>query len=188
MTTATEPQPHYHALNKTPFTTRTAQSNARHLLPYIQPNHRILDIGCGPGSITADLAELVPQGEVVGIDINPDFVEAGIALAKERGLQNLFFRVGDVTTDLANIEPSTFDIVHAHQVLLHLPDPLSTMQQMRRIAKPGGLISSVDSAFKLIIPSNPGILSSEATYEKLSKGNPTFGQTSHITAHAAGFS
>lgn len=58
-------------LNKTLFNRRTAQTCAAHLLPRIKKHHRILDVGCGPGSITVGLAELVPDGEVVGIDINP---------------------------------------------------------------------------------------------------------------------
>ena len=60
----------YNSLNETIFNRRTAQACATHLLPYIKPNHQILDIGCGPGSITIGLAALVPDGEVIGIDIN----------------------------------------------------------------------------------------------------------------------
>ena len=47
---------------------RTAANSAAFLLPHIQANHKILDLGCGPGTITADLAALVPQGNVMGID------------------------------------------------------------------------------------------------------------------------
>lgn len=60
----------YNKLNETLFNRRTAQTCAAHLLPYLKPTHRILDIGCGPGSITIGLAELVTDGEAIGIDIN----------------------------------------------------------------------------------------------------------------------
>ena len=52
------------------FNRRTAEACAAHVLPYIKPHFRILDIGCGPGSISLDLARLVPEGSVVGVDIS----------------------------------------------------------------------------------------------------------------------
>lgn len=52
------------------FNQRSAAEYATHLLSHIRPHHRILDVGCGPGSITLDLAKLVPEGHVVGVDIN----------------------------------------------------------------------------------------------------------------------
>ena len=52
------------------FNQRSAAIYAAHLLPHLKPSFRILDVGCGPGSITLDLARLVPDGHVVGIDIN----------------------------------------------------------------------------------------------------------------------
>ena len=55
---------------KTVFNRRTAEACATHLLPYIKPHFRILDVGCGPGSIALDLARLVPEGHVVGVDIS----------------------------------------------------------------------------------------------------------------------
>ena len=60
----------YNNLNETLFNRRTAQACATHLLPHIKPEYRILDIGCGPGSITIGLAEAVPNGQVLGTDIN----------------------------------------------------------------------------------------------------------------------
>jgi ubiquinone/menaquinone biosynthesis C-methylase UbiE len=59
----------YHKLGNY-FMTRTAERHATHLLPHIKPHQRILDVGCGPGSITLDLAQLVTEGEVVGLDLS----------------------------------------------------------------------------------------------------------------------
>ena len=47
---------------------RTAENSAGYLLPRLRPDARVLDVGCGPGTITADPAGLVPDGEVTGID------------------------------------------------------------------------------------------------------------------------
>ncbi|KAF2167494.1 hypothetical protein M409DRAFT_22303 [Zasmidium cellare ATCC 36951] len=183
-------QAHYHKLNERNFNQRTAKEHARHLLPYIKPHHWILDLGCGPGAITADLAELVPKGEVVGIDVDETFIEAGKALAEKRGLKNVTFRPGDVKTDLTTIPPSSFDIIHAHQLLLHLPSPVTVVLEAHRILKPCGIFSTVDSALRTIIPAIPGAIASNETYERFTRSrgaDPNFGLTHHIVAHEAGF-
>lgn len=56
-------------------TWRTAENSAAYLLGSLRPHMRILDIGCGPGTITADLAERVPEGHVTGVDRSPEIVE-----------------------------------------------------------------------------------------------------------------
>src|SRR5690349_25086699 len=74
---------------------RTALNSAAYLLPHLQQGMSILDVGCGPGTITVDLAELVAPGRVVGIDSSPEVVEQARAHAAERGVTNVEFRVGD---------------------------------------------------------------------------------------------
>lgn len=89
-----------------------------------------------------------------------------------------------------DVNPESFDIVHAHQVLLHLAEPLETMREMRRILKPGGILSTVDSAMHVVVPSIPGVIDSEKAYERFSRAkgaDPNFGQRHHIVAHEAGF-
>ena len=70
---------------------RTAQDSASFLLPHIKPNHSILDVGCGPGTITADLAALVPQGKVVGGDAVESVLKQASEYAASRGLTNVTF-------------------------------------------------------------------------------------------------
>src|ERR1700742_2132037 len=70
---------------------RTAQDSARFLLPHIRPHHTILDVGCGPGTITADFAALVPQGKVVGGDAVESVLEQAREFASSRGLTNVSF-------------------------------------------------------------------------------------------------
>ncbi len=82
----------------------------------------MLDVGCGPGSITADLGERVAPGTVPAIDPSPSVVEQAAAHCRERGLENVEVTVGDVHA----LDPADgrFDVVHAHQVLQHLRDPV----------------------------------------------------------------
>jgi SAM-dependent methyltransferase len=104
----------------------------------------LLDVGCGPGTITVDLAEAVAPAEVVGLDAATDVLEKARSHAQERGV-DVRFEAGDVYA--LPYEASSFDVVHAHQVLQHLTDPVAALAEMRRVTKPGGLVSVRDSDF-----------------------------------------
>jgi ubiquinone/menaquinone biosynthesis C-methylase UbiE len=114
---------------------RTAENSAGYLLDRLLPEARVLDVGCGPGTITADLAARVPSGEVVGIDAAVDVLSEARAEASRRELSNVRFETGDVY-GLAFGDDS-FDVVHAHQVLQHLSDPVAALGEMRRVCRPG---------------------------------------------------
>ena len=121
------------------------------LLPYLRSGMRLLDCGCGIGAITVDLAQQLAPGEVVGIDIAPVQVERSRALAREKGVANARFEVGNV------YELSFPDAAFAHRVLEHLSDPLRALREMRRVLKPGGVagILDPDRASILLSPSTP---------------------------------
>lgn len=115
---------------------RSAGKHAKFLLPYLQPHFSVLDIGCGPGSITCDLAELVPQGHVTGVDFSSDVIATAASAAKERGVVNVRFEVGDVLGEQGlGFEDGSFDVVFCHQLLNHLRDPVAAMREMRRVCK-----------------------------------------------------
>src|SRR5438105_1376606 len=118
---------------------RTAENSAAFVLPHLTPGARVLDVGCGPGSITCDFAVLAAPGEVLGLDRSEDVLAQARALAEDRGLDNVSFTVGNVY-DL-DLEDESFDVVHAHQVLQHLTDPVAAVREMRRVAKPGGIVA-----------------------------------------------
>jgi ubiquinone/menaquinone biosynthesis C-methylase UbiE len=110
-------------------------------------------------------------------------------LAKEQNTQNVEFLVGDVK-DLKDLEPELFDIVHANQVLLTLSNPLDVMREMRRLTKPGGIVSTRDNAHRAVVPPIPGLMKNLETFYRFSasKGaDPNFGLRSHVVAHEAGF-
>lgn len=115
------------------------------LLPHLRPGMRLLDVGCGVGSITLDLAELVAPGVVVGVDMD----EAQLTIAREaaatRGLTNASFTVGSVyELPFAN---ASFDVALAHTLLLHLSDQLRALRELRRVLAPGGLVAVSDDYF-----------------------------------------
>jgi ubiquinone/menaquinone biosynthesis C-methylase UbiE len=124
---------------------RTAAEAAAFLLPHLKPGMRLLDVGCGPGSITLGLADVVRPGEVVGMDLSAEVLEVARGLAAERGVTNASFRQGDLY-DLAPPDGS-FDVVYAHQVLQHVPRPVEAVRRMGRLVRPGGLVAVRDSDY-----------------------------------------
>ena len=110
---------------------RTAENSAAYLLPRLRPDARVLDVGCGPGTITADLAGLVPDGEVTGIDAAVGVLAQARQEAERRGRDNVRFETGDVYR--LGYPDGTFDVVHAHQVMQHLSNPVAALREMRRV-------------------------------------------------------
>ena len=137
-------------------TWRTAENSAAYLLPHLRPGLSLLDIGCGPGTITADLARLVAPGQVVGLDASDDVVAQAEAYAAETGATNLRFEVGDLFA--LRYDDATFDVVHAHQVLQHLVDPVAALVELRRVLRPGGVLAARDSDYGAFAwaPGRPG--------------------------------
>jgi len=117
---------------------RTAENSAAYLLPYLQPGMNLLDVGCGPGTITLDLAARVAPGRVVGIDREPAVITEAVGLLPGGDSANVEFRTADVYS--LDFEDESFDVVHAHQVLQHLTDPVAALVEMRRVLRPGGIL------------------------------------------------
>ena len=171
-------------------TWRTAQNSCAYLLPHLKPHMKILDIGCGPGTITADLATFVPQGEVIGLEYAPEVLKQAQSCADERAVKNISFATGDVH-DLP-YEDGTFDVVHAHQVLQHVGDPVQALREMRRVTKPGGLVAARDSDYTAFtyFPELPGMAEWKETYLRVARANggePNAGRQLHSWARKAGY-
>jgi ubiquinone/menaquinone biosynthesis C-methylase UbiE len=117
---------------------RTAENSCAYLLPLLQPGMDVLDVGCGPGTITVDLAQRVDPGHVTGIDV--------VAVADQAAApDNVTFTTGDVYA--LEFADASFDVVHAHQVLQHLTRPIDALREMRRVLKPGGTLAVRDSDY-----------------------------------------
>ena len=119
---------------------RSMETHAKHLLPYLKSGLRVLDFGCGPGTISIGLAKAVEPGEVHGIDMEDSHIGLAQSAAVAGGHGNATFRVGDVT-DLP-FEDGSFDVAHCHAVLMHVPDTKAVIGEVKRVLKPGGIISS----------------------------------------------
>jgi 2-polyprenyl-3-methyl-5-hydroxy-6-metoxy-1,4-benzoquinol methylase len=167
---------------------RTAENSAAYLLPSLRPGLDLLDVGCGPGTITVDLAARVAPGRVVGLDVAADpLVEARDAAARA-GVE-VTFEVGDIYA-LAAADDS-FDVVHAHQVLQHLTDPVAAVREMARVCRPGGVIAvrDVDYGAFVTFPADDGLDRWLQVYYGVARANgaePDGGRRLISWAHAAG--
>jgi ubiquinone/menaquinone biosynthesis C-methylase UbiE len=174
---------------------RTVENSCPHLLPYLNsPSLKILDVGCGPGTITVDLASRVPQGLVYAIDPSAEVIEKARKHAEEKGVTNVRFEVGDIFDwkSLDGVEEASFDVVHAHQVLQHLQDPLGATKEMKRLVKPGGVLALRDCNYMAMDwwPEHPGMQKWKELYIKVAEGLgafPNMGRMLHAIALQAGF-
>ena len=171
---------------------RTVSNSAAYLLGSLRPDMAILDVGCGPGSITVDLASMVSQGKVIGLDTTSDPFEEGLKLAAERSIANVSFEVGDAKR--IPFPDKTFDMVHAHQVLQYLnqDDRLQAIREMRRVAKSGGLVCmrEADQGTVTFYPELDGLNEFVNLYCKVARasgGEPNAGRRLHTWAKEAGF-
>jgi SAM-dependent methyltransferase len=169
---------------------RTAANSAAYLLPALRAGQAILDVGCGPGTITLDLASRVAPGRVVGIDAAPEIVEKAHASATEAGFANVEFAVGDVYA--LEFADDSFDVVHAHQVLQHLSDPVAALREMRRVCRPDGVVCARDADYEAMTwwPEHPGLDAWLALYRATARadgGEPDAGRRMLAWARQAGF-
>jgi len=169
---------------------RTAENSAAYLLPHLSPGVSVLDVGCAPGTITADVAARVAPGTVTAVEITEDALDLARAEAERRGAENVRFAVADV--HLLDFPDDTFDVVHAHQVLQHVADPVLALKEMRRVCKPGGVVAVRDSDYGGFrwFPEWPVLDEWLALYKELAKANdgaPDAGRRLRSWARAAGF-
>ena len=116
----------------------TLESNAAYLVPYLKPGMRALDFGCGPGTISVGLARAVAPGALHGVDMEESQVERARAVAQVSGQDNAVFHVADAT-DMP-FEDDYFDVAHAYNVLMHVPDTAALLAEVKRVLKPGGVL------------------------------------------------
>lgn len=168
---------------------RTALNSAAYLLPHLSPGLRVLDVGCGPGTVTLDLAERVAPGTAIGIDSSAEVVEIARQEARDRGATGVSFEVGDAYH--LPFAGASFDVVHAHQMLQHLADPVAALVEMRRVCRPDGIVAARDADYSSMawFPEEPALEAWLGLYRAVAGANggqPDAGRRLSTWAEAAG--
>lgn len=125
---------------------RTVENSAKYLIPVIKPDFKVLDVGSGPGSITIDFAKnYLPQGSIIGVEPTQELIDVANENKSKNAseLENVSFQLGSIY-DLP-FEDNSFDLVHAHQVVIHLQDPIKALKELERVTKPGGYVCVRDA-------------------------------------------
>jgi ubiquinone/menaquinone biosynthesis C-methylase UbiE len=172
------------------YGSRTAEEAAAFLLPHLKPGMRILDIGCGPGSITLGLARYVAPAEIVGVDQS----EVALAAARERAVEQ---NVGNVRFEQADVynlplADEEFDAVYGHQILQHLADPVAALTEARRVLRSGGYLAVREADYGTMThhPHDPMLDSWLKIYHRIVRSNggePDAGRRLMEWVRAAGF-
>jgi len=126
------------------YATRTASHQAAFVLPYLQPGMNLLDVGCGPGTITVGLAKFIEPGNAIGFDHDSEHIEAANDLAQKENLTNVTFKTGDALN--LPFEDQTFDAVFENNMFVHLSDRApQAAAEIYRVLKSGGFFAARDA-------------------------------------------
>lgn len=150
---------------------RRLDANAAFLVPYLKPGTAVLDCGCGPGSVTLDIAERIGDGTVVGVDMSESQVRIGMRCAAQRALRNASFRQGNAYT--LPFADASFDVVFSHALLEHLSDPGKALREFRRVLKPEATLAvcAPDWSGFLFSPATRALLDAIKAYVELQARN-----------------
>ncbi len=163
---------------------RTVANSAAYVASRLTSGADMLDVGCGPGTITVEIASMVAPGRCAGLDSSVDVIAAA---SSGSGCE---FVVGDAYA--LEYEDASFDLVHAHQVLQHLADPVRALAEWRRVLRPGGAVAARDADYDAFrwYPAEPMLDRWLELYRNAARGNggePDAGRRLLSWAHAAGF-
>ncbi len=124
--------------------TRSVAREGAFVLPYLQPDHNFLDVGCGPGSISLGFAKALTAGNVQAIDVDAEQIAIARKAASQQDVTNIEFQQADVYA--LPFADNQFDCVFAHTVFMHLSDPAKALRELWRVCKPGGVIAIREGA------------------------------------------
>ena len=151
---------------------RTAGDAAAFILPKVGSPMRVLDVGCGPGTITVGLAEAVaPEGSVLGVDYSDALGQEWDKRLSECETGNLEFRAADIFA--SDLQTDYYDVVYMHQVLQHLPNPVDALRAASSHARDGALVGvrEVDWGTFAVYPESDGMREFRRIYDAVALGN-----------------
>jgi SAM-dependent methyltransferase len=128
---------------------RGADVYAGFLIPHLRPGATVLDCGCGAGTITLGLAEAVPEGHVIGVDLDLSGLKGAQRAAISVGQQNLSWIGADGRS--LPFRGTIFDAVLCHSMLETLDDPAAVIAELRRVTKRGGVVGAASVEYDGII-------------------------------------
>ena len=105
----------------------------RYYIPYLSSANLVLDVGCGPGALAAEIARRFPDKTIVGVDASESRLEFA---SKNHEYQNLSFECADSTK--LPFPDQHFDVVYSRLMLEYLQNPETAISEMARVCKPGG--------------------------------------------------
>lgn len=169
---------------------RTAEEAASFLLPELAPGSTLLDIGCGPGTITVGLARRIAPANAVGIDASTAIVGLAAREAANEQVLNASFLAGDLYR--LPYRDGSFDVVYAHQVLQHLNRPGDALVEAWRVLRPDGLVAvrEVDWCTAAAWPPETAMDRFLKLYQEVSRrngGDPCVGRRLRALLHESGF-
>jgi SAM-dependent methyltransferase len=130
---------------------RSALVYADFLAPHLSPRTHLLDVGCGSGELSLDLAFTV--GQVTGVDVDLEEIETARRAAMQAGISNADFHVGDAYS--LDLPSDHFDAVLAHSVLEALERPTAAVTEMKRVLKPGGILAVASVEYAGLVLAGP---------------------------------
>jgi SAM-dependent methyltransferase len=150
---------------------RTLESHGAFFLEHLQPGMQVLDVGCGPGSITVGIASRIGDGRAIGVDMSDSQVRLAEQMAAERGVSNASFQTGSVYG--LPFGDAQFDALFSHALIEHLKEPVRAMRECLRVLKPGGVmgVATPDWSGFLFGPPSPALNAAVKAFEALQVGN-----------------
>jgi ubiquinone/menaquinone biosynthesis C-methylase UbiE len=158
---------------------RSVEEHYAFALPHLRPGMALLDCGCGPGTLTAQLASAVAPGHAVGVDASGAQFALGLDAARAAGVESL--ELVEAELPPLPFPDTSFDVVTAHALFEHLVDPAAALGEVRRVLRPEGVaaICAVDWGGFLVSPEDELIRQALRNYEELMRANgstPRFGR------------
>lgn len=141
----------------------------------LQPGMQVLDAGCGSGSVTRKMARIVSPGTVTGVDLS--FLQEAKRLAKEENLGNIRFEEANINN--LPFPDGKFDVSYCRLVMMHVPDQVKCLREMKRVTKKDGIVAVSDFDDATLIW-HPGVPKLEALWNGFRNYSKNKGSDRHV--------